>query len=72
MIKKLVRSLKGDADYRRAWRDNISMAFQDEMKRSARVRPSSVDLREIANTAAENFLDNLTKKRQKTKKIAKC
>jgi hypothetical protein len=55
-VLNLTTSLKEDKDYYRGWRDNISMAFQDELKRSGKRRPSSEDLRTVANKAADNFL----------------
>jgi len=63
MIKKLVKALKEDKDYYRAWKDNIAMAFKDEYYRRKKLGHylNLVDIHEIANTAADNFLKMICK-----------
>lgn len=58
-IKELIQALKKDKDYYYGWQADIAMAFFDEMNRSAKRKPSCVDLLKISNQAAENFLNLL-------------
>ena len=51
-IAELVHSLKTDEGYYIGWKANIAMAFFDEARKN---------LHEIANTAADNFLQLLMK-----------
>ena len=60
-VLTLSKALKEDPDYWRSWRDNISVQFQDAyMKATDNGRIMNVDLRKVANVAADNFLQLLT------------
>ena len=65
VLKTLTTELKNDPELRICWRDNISMSFQDAYNNATYEypadSPSSERLREIANGAAENFLNILCK-----------
>jgi len=61
---------KNDEDYQRTWKDNIAMAFKDEMERSGIHSPNEDNhsilvtreqLHKIANSAADNFIKQLLK-----------
>lgn len=54
----IVKQLRNDREYYRAWQSNIAMAFQDAMTGAGYRFP---DLHALANEAAYNFLDNLMK-----------
>lgn len=66
-IETLTKALKEDGDYRRSWSANIAMSYKDETSRWLHNnRPTfkeeveeEVNIHEIANNAAENFLDLL-------------
>jgi hypothetical protein len=58
-IAIIVKHLQDDKSYYIAWQANIAVAFQDEMQRRGYRLP---DLYEIANKAADNFLELLMKK----------
>lgn len=58
-VDKLIGQLRNDEDYRRAWHALISMAFQDEYSVLKALTLGGV--RDIANRAADRFLDNLTR-----------
>ena len=58
-VKKLISELREDPDYRRSWKDNISVCFQDQYSWDK----SHYYIREIANRAADNFLNLLCKER---------
>lgn len=60
-IKDLVKALKKDKEYYIAWQANIAMAFKDEHHRQYG-RTSQKKIHEIANQAANNFLNLLIKK----------
>ncbi len=70
VIQQFFDILRKDDDYRRAWKDNIAMAFKDEFHRAS-IRNKDGDMNEyiffdngvheIANTAADNFLNMLIK-----------
>lgn len=56
----LKRILKKDPGYRKSWRDNIAMAFKDEMDREVEKMPiNDNSIHEAANNAAEQFLQQL-------------
>lgn len=58
----VVKTIREDEDYRRSWRDNISMAFQDEYAPESNLSDNErANVREIANRAADRFLDVLTR-----------
>lgn len=57
-IRRLSHELKHDAGYFYAWQSNIAMAFKDEY--DTHNRPGeAVDLHQVANAAAKNFLNLL-------------
>ena len=56
-VEVLIKHLKNDPAYRYSWQANIAMAFVDEYDRSANDR----HIKEIANDAAIQFLNNLTR-----------
>lgn len=64
-IKTLVKNLKEDPAYRVSWKANIAMAFKDESSRRKGVLALTPTftfddaVNEIANRAADNFLDLL-------------
>lgn len=63
-IETLIKAIKEDEEYRRTWQANIAMAFKDEMAKwefGTRIDMHKDDLHEVANKAANNFLDVLTK-----------
>lgn len=63
MISELIKRLKTEADLYYAYQANIAMAFKDEYDRQASLRDyvdlGKLDIHEIANQAAKNFLDLL-------------
>ena len=65
MIEELVEALKEDEGYRISWKSNIAMTFKDEFDRQIEKQDvlelGSLDIHQIANDAAENFLNQLTK-----------
>lgn len=56
-ISVLIEALKNDPDYRRAWKDNLAVAYTKAYE-NAEMMDSEWD---IANAAAYLFLDTLTK-----------
>jgi hypothetical protein len=68
-IETLSKALKEDSDYRMSWQANIAMAFQDEFERGAEFNTTPLTnverdaLHTVANKAADNFLNNLTRER---------
>ena len=52
----LIDSLRNDKDFYYGWQSNIAMAFFDANSQSK----AKTSIHEIANTAAKNFLNNLT------------
>ena len=54
-INEIIKSLKEDPDYRYTWKSNIAMAFKDEYNRSSKGK----SIHEVANTAADSFLEML-------------
>lgn len=69
-LKIVTTSLKKDYNYRQGFKATIAMAFQDEFEKQQKIRKSKFNnflnnecgLNEIANTAADNFLDSLIAK----------
>lgn len=59
MIEKLKKTLIVDEGYYISWKANIAMAFYNEYRRSNKKYKNLTDIHEIANRAAENFLDAL-------------
>jgi hypothetical protein len=61
-VDVLCNTLKEDEDYYRSWKDNIAMAFKDECYRNQVDDDLPLDLlHKIANTAADNFLQQLVR-----------
>ena len=59
-VDHLTEELKSDDDYRRSWHANISMAFQDEYARGSNLSDNErMNIRDVANKAADNFLNLL-------------
>lgn len=56
----LVATLKSDPEYRRAWKDNIAMAFKDNYyqykKGKKKATMNAEDIHIVANNAADYFL----------------
>lgn len=55
-------NLKKDKEYRESWKANIAMAFKDRVAKHKNDNPGDViemDVHEVANDAAENFLQLL-------------
>lgn len=65
-VATLIKYLREDKDYFRGWKDNIAMAFQDQYNRTESLNSGTpgmlahLNIHEIANRAAENFLNLLT------------
>lgn len=62
----ITAELLNDPDYWQAWKANIAMAFKDEFSKELNGNPT-VELdyemvHKMANQAADNFLDILTRK----------
>jgi hypothetical protein len=69
-VQILITALKEDEDYYRGWKDNIAMAFKDEVENKGLHSPNPENhsilmtremLHKIANNAADNFLQLLIK-----------
>lgn len=61
-MKQLVKALNKDEDYRRSWKANIAMAFYDEYRRREHTKVlNDRFVLSVANDAADNFLDILTR-----------
>lgn len=65
-VSVLVEALKTDEGYRIGWQANIAMAFKDEFWRTCTTHKhldlmDKEALHNIANTAADNFLNLLCK-----------
>ncbi len=62
-VELLIYKLKKHKDYRRAWNDNIAMAFKDSYgqhkKKTGKTTMSKEDIHTIANNASEYFLNLL-------------
>lgn len=54
-VEKLTSELRNDPDFWESYKANIAMAFYDEAKQA---NWEYVDLHEVANKAAERFLNN--------------
>lgn len=67
MIQELIKNLKEDKELYYAYQANIAMAFKDEFNKAyekqdnkgAIIQLEGLDIHEIANQAAKNFLDLL-------------
>ena len=63
----LRKELKNDPGYRMSWQANIAMAFKSEFERGSELNNDPLNeheklcLHDIANAAADNFLNNLTR-----------
>jgi transcription initiation factor TFIIIB Brf1 subunit/transcription initiation factor TFIIB len=55
-INVLRHEIRSDEDYKRGWKDNIAMAFKDEAGNHG--LNSSKIIHEVANKAADNFLES--------------
>ncbi len=68
-VKLLCKELKADPEYRMSWQANIAMAFKDEFERGVEFNTTPLTnvgrdaLHTVANKAADNFLNNLTRER---------
>jgi uncharacterized protein YegP (UPF0339 family) len=61
-IEQLIHALKEDEDYFQSWKANIAMSFLDAMDEDNLIKPNQKEkVHERANTAAENFLQQLIK-----------
>lgn len=56
-VDVLKNALKNDKSYEDTWQANIAMAFKDEFNRRKPIKDG--DIHDIANDAAQNFLNNL-------------
>ncbi len=65
-VATVCKALYEDEGYYIGWKANIAMAFKDEWDKKARERDfidlGKLDIHEIANTAADNFLKLLITK----------
>lgn len=63
-VKRVMKKLKGDKEYRHTWMCNISMSYQDAvrdyMKEYKKRSLSQEDLKKIADIGANKFLDLFT------------
>jgi hypothetical protein len=57
----ITNQIKKDPELRRVYKDNIAMAFKDECsrykKKTGKQTLSRDDIHKIANTAADNYID---------------
>lgn len=58
---KLLKEEMKDEDYRRSWQANIAMAFYDQYFWNEQEYKNHNDIHDIANKAADNFLNLLFK-----------
>lgn len=56
-MKLVTQELLNDADYRRAWEDNISVCYQDELRHHLEDK----SIRDICDNAASKFIDLLVR-----------
>ena len=70
-VDTFVKALKEDEQYYYSWQSNIAMSFVDEFNRK---QPDgfflsliSLDIHEVANKAAKNFLNMLITQQEKGK-----
>lgn len=59
----LINSLRKNAGHYIAWEANIAMAFKDEYHRNTKKYKNKHDVNQIANRAAENFLNLLIREK---------
>jgi len=59
-VKVLIEALRNDPSYYEGWKSNIAMSFKDEFSRSL-PKDDDLPIHDIANKAADNFLQLLTK-----------
>jgi len=64
-IDTLSEALKTDEGYRIGWQANIAMTFKDEYSRNSLKYKTRQDIHNIANTAADSFLNLLCAKEEK-------
>lgn len=57
-VATVIHALKTDEGYRQGWKANIAMSFLDEYK-NAVIHGSEKTLHQIANDAADRFLEML-------------
>jgi len=64
-VEVLIDALRTDEGYRIGWQANIAMSFYDEWRNGAQERDyidlGKLDIHEISNNAAKNFLELLCK-----------
>ena len=61
-IMRVAREIATNKDYRRSWRDNISMAFQDEYGRDSKLSDGEkAQIKEVADRAAKTSLNRFVK-----------
>ena len=58
-IEKIIRELEKDSNIKQAWKNNISRAYQDEYECSLGNYWEDSTIKQIADAAANRFLDNL-------------
>lgn len=61
-MKIVTREIANDPNYRITWQANIAMAFKDQWMKTMEINSDCVDyktIHDIANKAANNFLDIL-------------
>ena len=56
-VKILTDAIKNDSELYYGYQANIAMAFKDEFYRSTKRYKNIKDIHEIANIAAQNFLN---------------
>jgi hypothetical protein len=64
-INCLIKALNEDEDYRRSWTANIAMTFKDEYNRHKHKH----HIHQIANDAANEFIDRMTRQFSKCEAI---
>ena len=62
-VETLVMALKEDKDLYFAYQSNIAMAFYDELRKRYNFSINRMDLSEMCNQAAVNFLELLCSER---------
>jgi hypothetical protein len=73
-VETLCCALRKDPQYFESWKANIAMSFKDEFRT---VHPGAMspnewnNLHQIANTAAENFLNLLIRESNVQEKVSK-
>ena len=61
-IERVIKELREDEDYYRAFKDNIAMAFYDEICNNLFTYTDETNWGEVANKGADNFLKLLISK----------